>query len=70
MAKTNVNAVGNSAGINLVFLDADQVAHIDRALDDVGDFGEVRLVKARGKLRLIQKLTSEEVGNGRFAPSA
>ena len=43
------------------FLDQEQIKQIDRALADVGSFGEVRLVKAKGKLRFIQKLESEEV---------
>lgn len=34
------------------------IIQIDRALDEVGPFGEVRLVKQRGKLRFIQKLES------------
>jgi hypothetical protein len=33
---------------------------IDRALMDVGAFGEVRLVKVKGKLRYIQKLESSQ----------
>ncbi len=49
----------NSNG--LVFLDAQQIAQIDRALAAVGDFGEIRLVKVKGKLRFIQKLDSEEL---------
>ena len=50
------------------FLDQEQIKQIDRALADVGSFGEVRLVKAKGKLRFIQKLESEEVGPGKVAP--
>lgn len=38
-----------------------QVVEIDRALDAVGPFGEVRLVKVKGKLRFIQRLESREV---------
>ena len=29
-----------------------QIKQIERALADVGEFGEVRLIKAKGKLRL------------------
>ena len=50
------------------FLDQEQIKQIDRALADVGNFGEVRLVKAKGKLRFIQKLASEEIGRGKFSP--
>jgi hypothetical protein len=46
----------------LTFLDAHQIAQIDRALAEVGDFGEIRLVKVKGKLRFIKKLDSEEMG--------
>ena len=52
------------------FLDPEQIKQIDRALAEVGDFGEVRLIKAKGKLRFIQKLDSEEVGHGKFTPPA
>ena len=68
MAKTSVNEVGNPSGLDLAFLDSAQVKLIDRALAEVGDFGEVRLVKFKGKLRFIQKLNSEEVGNGKLIP--
>ena len=52
------------------FLDQEQIKQIDRALAEVGNFGEVRLVKAKGKLRFIQKLASEDADHGEFAPSA
>lgn len=45
-----------------VILDVEQIKRIERALADVGDFGEVRLIKAKGKLRFIQKVSSEELG--------
>lgn len=41
-------------------LTPEQVEMIDRALMDVGAFGEVRLVKVKGKLRYIQKLESNQ----------
>jgi len=41
-------------------LTPEQVEMIDRALMDVGAFGEVRLVKVKGKLRYIQKLESSQ----------
>jgi hypothetical protein len=37
-----------------------QIKQIERALADVGDFGEVHLIKAKGKLRFIQRVISEE----------
>ncbi len=46
--------------LGLTCLDAEQIKRIDQALSDIGDFGEVRLIKAKGKLRFIQKVHSEE----------
>jgi hypothetical protein len=37
-----------------------QIVRIDRALSDIGPYGEVRLIKAKGRLRFIQWLDSEE----------
>lgn len=45
----------------LKVLTPEQVAEIDRALESVGPFGEVRLVKVKGKLRFIQRLESREL---------
>lgn len=42
----------------LRMLSAWQVQQIDDALADLGPFGEVRLVKNRGRLRFIQKMES------------
>ena len=38
-----------------------QVLAVDRALAAVGDFGEVRLVKVKGKVRFIQQLESNDL---------
>jgi hypothetical protein len=43
-----------------VILAAHQIKQIERALADVGEFGEVRLIKAKGKLRFIQRVSSED----------
>jgi len=48
----------------LKVLTPEQVAEIDRALEEVGPFGEVRLVKAKGKVRFIQRLESRELPRG------
>lgn len=64
MAKTNTDEARNLPHVDLVFLDVDQVKLIDRALCDIGDFGEVRLVKTKGKLRFIQRIRSEDVDSG------
>lgn len=42
----------------LKVLTPEQVMQIDRALGSIGPFGEVRLVKVRGRLRFIQQLDS------------
>ena len=35
-----------------------QVIYIDKLLDELGAFGEVRLIKRGGKVRFIQKVES------------
>ncbi len=52
----------NLKDFGLVCLDVDQIKRIDKALAEIGDFGEVRLIKAKGKVRFIQKVSSEELG--------
>jgi hypothetical protein len=39
--------------IRLKFLKPSQISMIDEALDKVGEFGEVRLVVERGRLRFL-----------------
>lgn len=36
-----------------------QIKQIERALSDVGDYGEVQLVKEKGQLRFVRKVISE-----------
>jgi hypothetical protein len=36
-----------------------QVLAVDRALQEIGDFGELRLIVHRGHLRFLAKLKSE-----------
>ncbi len=38
-----------------------QVLAVDRALTSIGSFGEVRLVKVKGKVRFIQQLKSNDL---------
>lgn len=45
----------------LEILTPDQVLAIDRALQSIGPFGEVRLVKVKGRIRFIQKLKSNDL---------
>ncbi len=53
-------------------LTTDQIKLIDRALVEIGDFGEVRLIIEKGRLRFIQRVTSEEAASPapRPAPTA
>jgi len=61
-----LRANGNSMRLPrpLRVLTPEQILEIDRALEEVGPFGEVRLVKARGKVRFIQRLESRELPRG------
>lgn len=69
MAAIKVNGrMNQSIHVELAFLEADQLRLIDRALAEMSDFGEVRLVKAKGKLRFIQKLESEALSGGYTGP--
>ncbi len=46
----------------LEILDPNLVHQVDHALTEVGAFGEVRLIVAKGQLRFIQMMQSERVG--------
>jgi hypothetical protein len=48
-------------GGTLTVLTLHQVALVDRALAALGDFGEVRLVKHKGKLRYIVRVESKDL---------
>jgi hypothetical protein len=45
----------------LKVLNARQILQVDRALASLGPFGEVRLVKVKGRLRFIERLVSEDL---------
>ncbi len=47
--------------LRLHFLDEKTITQIDRALAQVGPYGEVHLIKHKGKLRVIRKWTSEAI---------
>ena len=51
-----------SAGELSFSLTAPVLGQIEEALAEVGDFGEVRLVVVKGRLRFIQIVRSESVG--------
>lgn len=45
----------------LKVLTPEQVLEVDRALAAIGPFGEVRLIKVKGRLRFIQQLESRDI---------
>lgn len=45
----------------LKVLTPEQVLEVDRALAAIGPFGEVRLIKVKGRLRFIQQLESRDM---------
>lgn len=47
----------------LAVLTPEQISRVDQALARVGQFGEVRLIVQRGRLRFVQILRSEDVDN-------
>ena len=53
-------------------LTAEHVQQIERALAEIGDYGEVRLIIEKGRLKFIQRVTSEEAASpaSRSAPTA
>ena len=48
----------------LSVLKFEHIKQIDDALAELGPFGEVRIIKQRGKLRFIQKVESENIMEG------
>ena len=53
-------------------LSVQQVQQINRALAEIGEYGEVRLIVEKGRLRFVQRVTSEEAASlvPRPAPTA
>ena len=43
------------------------IQQIEQALAEVGAFGEVRLVKEKGRVRFIKRVTSEEAADSTTA---
>ncbi len=69
--KTAEKASGQAAGgITLLlerplkFLSPRQICAIDDALARIAPFGEVRLIKSRGRLRFIEVVESHDLGPG------
>lgn len=55
---------GSTLDRPLSVLKFEHIRQIDDALAKLGPFGEVRLIKQRGKLRFIQKVESESITEG------
>ena len=54
---------GSRVGLSdlLTVLTPEQVLEVDRALAAIGPFGEVRLIKVKGRVRFIQQLESRDL---------
>jgi hypothetical protein len=61
MTPKSKNSEYKSENRTLSFLNPRQVMMIDEALSQVGDFGEVRLVVERGRLRFLTTQNSYDV---------
>jgi hypothetical protein len=54
MSNTNIDRLNNLKDSRLLsFLDQRQVTMIDEALSALGDYGELRLIVEKGRLRFI-----------------
>lgn len=51
--RTNHLQDNNGETINLKILEPKQISMIDEALNSIGEFGEVRLVVEKGRLRFL-----------------
>jgi hypothetical protein len=54
--------LGIAADDPLPALDPYIVTRIRRALADIGDFGEITLVVLKGRIKFVQVMSSENVG--------
>jgi len=48
----------------LQVLTPEQILEVDQALASIGPFGEVRLIKVKGRVRFIQQLESRDLPQG------
>ena len=54
MSNTNIDRINHLKDSSLLtFLDLSQVTMIDEALSALGDYGELRLIVEKGRLRFI-----------------
>ena len=56
--RDNSNDRARTVDLSLKVLDCGQVQRIDNMLDDMGPFGELRLIKKKGRVRFIEKVES------------
>lgn len=74
MARTETGRSDNRGTVapsHLRSLTLEQVLVIDRALAGLGAFGEVRIVKSKGRIRFIETLESQDmlkIGDGGGSP--
>ncbi len=59
----------SNQSIEVLYLKVEQIKLIDKLLSEVGDFGEVHLVKDHGKLRFVRKITSENADGRSDSPN-
>lgn len=52
----------------LKVLKPEQIVEVDRALASLGPFGQVRLVKVKGRLRFIERLESHDLLSSSGSP--
>ncbi len=58
------DSTGDPTQVRLVNLTAWQVRRIDRLLTDVGPFGEVRIIKEKGRVSFVEKIQSIKMTDG------
>lgn len=56
--RTELNRFERLSGLMLKVLSLGQIQKIDEMLDELGPFGELRLIKKKGHLRFVEKVES------------
>jgi hypothetical protein len=54
----NTNDRLQTTDLSLKVLNSGQIQRIDNMLDEMGPFGELRLIKKKGRVRFIEKVES------------
>ena len=55
---SNTNDRTLTTDLSLKVLNSGQIQRIDNMLDEMGPFGELRLIKKKGRVRFIEKVES------------